>query len=177
MLGVLSRVNGDIFSRSAAHDDYVTAGCSLTATLVVRGHAYVIHSGGTAAYLAHKGEVTSLTSEDAFESVTPLLSRALGTASSLDVSVSSVAVDAGDVMILMGHRVRGEVDRRALIAHVEEAGANEHMLVVRFDDGDRAMDELVTAVKPPVPADPRVQAAVATFVFVFGLLITTAWLR
>ena len=177
MLGVLSRVNGDIFSRSASHDDYVTAGCSLTATLVVRGHAYVIHSGGTAAYLAHKGEVTSLTSEDAFESVTPLLSRALGTASSLDVSVSSVAVDAGDVMILMGHRVRGEVDRRALIAHVEEAGANEHMLVVRFDDGDRAADELVTTVKPPAPPDPRVQVAIATFVFVFGLLITSAWLR
>jgi serine/threonine protein phosphatase PrpC len=177
MLGVLSRVNGDIFSRTAAHDDYVTAGCSLTATLVVRGHAYVIHSGGTAAYLAHKGEVTSLTSEDAFESMTPLLSRALGTASSLDVSVSSVSVDAGDVMILMGHRVRGEVDRRALIAHVEEAGANEHMLVVRFDDSDRAMDELVTAVKAPPRVDPRVQAAVATLVFIFGLLVTTAWLR
>lgn len=177
LLGVLSRVNGDIFSRSASHDDYVTAGCSLTATLVVRGHAYVIHSGGTAAYLAHKGDVTSLTAEDSLETTTPLLSRALGAASSLDVSVSSVNVDAGDVMILMGHRVRGEVDRRALIAHVEEAGANEHMLVVRFDDGDRAMDELVTAVKPVVPPDIRIQTAVATFTLLFGFLLTTAWLR
>ncbi len=177
LLGVLSRVNGDIFSRSASHDDYVTAGCSITATLVVRGHAYVIHSGGTAAYLAHKGEVTSLTAEDSLEGVTPLLSRALGAASSLDVSVSSVNVDAGDVMILMGHRVRGEVDRRALIAHVEEAGANEHMLVVRFDDSDRAMDELVTAVKPTVPPDVRIQTAIATFTLLFGFLITTAWLR
>lgn len=177
VLGVLSRVNGDIFSRSASHDDYVTAGCSLTATLVVRGHAYVIHSGGTAAYLAHKGEVTALTAEDALESATPLLSRALGAASSLDVSVSSVAVDSGDVMILMGHRVRDPVDRRALIAHVEEAGANEHMLVVRFDDGDRAMDELVTAIKPLAPPDIRIQTAVATLTFLLGLLITTAWLR
>ena len=177
MLGVLSRVNGDIFSRSASHDDYVTAGCSLTATLVVRGHAYVIHSGGTAAYLAHKGEVTALTAEDSLESTTPLLSRALGAASSLDVSVSSVNVDAGDVMILMGHRVRGEVDRRALIAHVEEAGVNEHMLVVRFDDSDRAMDELVTAVKPAVPADVRIQTAIATLTLLVGFLITTAWLR
>ncbi|MBV8639170.1 MAG: hypothetical protein JO322_13920 [Candidatus Eremiobacteraeota bacterium] len=177
VLGVLSRVNGDIFSRSASHDDYVTAGCSLTATLVVRGHAYVIHSGGTAAYLAHKGEVTALTAEDALESATPLLSRALGAAGSLDVSVSSVAVDSGDVMILMGHRVRGEVDRRALIAHVEEAGANEHMLVVRFDDSDRAMDEIVTAVKSPLPSDPRIQSAIGTLTFVLGVLLTTAWLR
>ncbi len=177
LLGVLSRVNGDIFSRSASHDDYVTAGCSVTATLVVRGHAYVIHSGGTAAYLAHKGEVTALTAEDSLDSVTPLLSRALGAASSLDVSVSSVNVDAGDVMILMGHRVRGEVDRRALIAHVEEAGANEHMLVVRFDDSDRAMDELVTAVKSPVLPDVRIQTGIATLTLLFGFLITTAWLR
>ncbi len=177
VLGVLSRVNGDIFSRSASHDDYVTAGCSLTATLVVRGHAYVIHSGGTAAYLAHKGDVTALTAEDALEAATPLLSRALGAAASLDVSVSNVAVDSGDVMILMGHRVRGEVDRRALIAHVEEAGANEHMLVVRFDDGDRAIDEIVTAIKPPLPADIRMQSAIGMATFVLGVLLTTAWLR
>jgi serine/threonine protein phosphatase PrpC len=177
ILGVLSRVNGDVFSRSAAHDDYVTAGCSLTATLVVSGHAYVMHSGGTAAYLAHKGEVSALTAEDALDGATPLLSRALGTTSSLDVSVSSVSVDAGDVMILMGHRVRGDVDRRALIAHVEEAGANEHMLVVRFDDSDRAMDELVTAVQGVRLPDRRLQTVVGVFSFIIGLLLTTAWLR
>ncbi len=177
VLAVLSRVNDDIFSRSASHDDYVTAGCSLTATLVVRGHAYVIHSGGTAAYLAHRGDVTALTAEDALEAATPLLSRALGAAASLDVSVSSVAVDSGDVMILMGHRVRGEVDRRALIAHVEEAGVNEHMLVVRFDDGDRAVDEIVTAVKAPLRPDLCIQSTVAGLTFVLGLLLTTAWLR
>ena len=177
VLGVLSRVNGDIFSRSASHDDYVTAGCSLSATLMVRGHAYVIHSGGTAAYLAHKGEVTALTAEDALESATPVLSRALGAAESLDVSVSSVSVDSGDVMILMGHRVRGEVDRRALIAHVEEAGANEHMLVVRFDDGDRVSEEIVAAAKLPRQADPRIQSAIATATFALGVLLTTAWLR
>ncbi len=149
MLGVLARVNGDLFSRGASHDDYVVAGCSLTATLIVNGHAYVIHTGGTAAYLAHRGDVTSLTGDDALDTTTtPLLARALGTASSLDVSVSSVAVNPGDVMILMGHRVRGDVDRRALIAHVEEAGPAEHMLVVRFDDSDRAIEG------PQGPSDP-----------------------
>ena len=108
---------------------------------------------------------------------TPLLSRALGTAASLDMSVSSVSVDSGDVMILMGHRVRGEVDRRALIAHVEEAGINEHMLVVRFDDSDLAMDELITAVRPSSPPDLRIAGAISAMTFVLGLLLTTAWLR
>lgn len=175
LLGVLSRVNSDLFSRSAGHDDYVTAGSSLTATLLVRGHAYVVHCGGTAAYLAHKGEVSALTADDSLDGTPgPLLSRALGTGPALDVAVSSVRVDAGDVMILIGHRVRGDVDRRALIAHVEEAGTNEHMLVVRFDDGDRAPEEA------PTPTGGQrihfgVQCAVAFVTFVLGVAFSTTW--
>jgi serine/threonine protein phosphatase PrpC len=168
LLGVLSRVNGDLFERSASNEDFVTAGCSLTAALVVRGHAYVIHSGGTAAYLAHAGRVNALTSDDALdEAPGPLLGRALGASSALDVSVSSITVDAGDVMILLGHRVRGEVDRQALIAHVEEAGTGEHMLVVRFDDGDRASE--------PPPRAPR-SATVASRGNVWRALSVTMWL-
>ncbi len=179
LLGVLSRVNGDIFARSAAHDDYVTAGCSVTAALVVKGHAYVIHTGGTAAYLAHRGDVSALTSEDALEEATSLLlSRALGTTSSLDVSVSSVRFDAGDVMILMGHRVRGDVDRRALIAHVEEAGTTEHMLVVRFDDGDRSAADAASHEDTGGPSLAlAVGAAIAGVVFVLGMIFTSAWVQ
>ena len=110
VLGALARVNGDLFSRSASHADYVTAGCSITIAVIVAGYACVIHTGGTAAYLAHRGEISVLTGDDALsEAAHELLGRALGTSSSLDVSVSSVTFDAGDVMILMGHRVRGGV--------------------------------------------------------------------
>jgi serine/threonine protein phosphatase PrpC len=180
MLGVLSRVNGALFARSAAHDDYVTAGCSLTAALIVRGHAYVIHTGGTAAYLAHKGEVSALTGDDALDDASrSVLARALGTTSSLDVGVSSVAVDSGDVMILMGHRVRGDVDRRALIAHVEEAGTNEHMLVIRFDDSDRALDELTTPLRPLVayPLSWGVRILLGSCALLSSFILATAWAR
>lgn len=177
LLGVLSRVNGELFSRSASHDDYVTAGCSLTAALVVQGHAYVVHTGGTAAYLAHRGDVTALTAEDGLEEAGGhLLARALGTSSSLDVAVSSVHVDAGDVMILMGHRVRGDIDRRALIAHVEEAGASEHMLVVRFDDGDRLTGESQDE-EPVSLRNAALRVALGAVSLLFGLLLTTAWVR
>jgi serine/threonine protein phosphatase PrpC len=166
LLGVLSRVNCDLFSRSASNEDFVTAGCSLTAALVVRGHVYVIHTGDTAAYLAHAGAMDALTSDDALDDApAPLLGRALGASNALDVSVSSLTVDTGDVMILLGHRVRGEVDRRALIAHVEEAGASEQMLVVRFDDGDRANDP---PAQQRAPSRLRVAATRA--------LSTTIWL-
>ncbi len=180
MLGVFSRVNGALFARAAGHDDYVTAGCSVTAALIVRGHAYVFHTGGTAAYLAHKGSVTALTGDDALDDAAGIvLSRALGTSSALDVAVSSVAFDSGDVMILMGHRVRGDVDRRALITHVEEAGSNEHMLVVRFDDSDRAIDDLATPLVPLVAFTFRwpVRALAAAATLLLGFVLTTAWLR
>ena len=88
-----------------------------------------------------------------------------------------MSVDSGDVMILMGHRVRGDVDRRALIAHVDEAGSDEHMLVVRFDESDRAIDDLAT---PVVPLSAyRIEWPWPAFIVIttvlLGLLLTTAW--
>jgi serine/threonine protein phosphatase PrpC len=177
VLGALARVNGDLFARSASHADYVTAGCSITMAVIVRGYACVIHSGGTAAYLAHSGDITVLTGDDTLgEANRELLSRALGASSSLDVSVSSVTFDAGDVMILMGHRVRGEVDRRALVSHVERA-ESEHLLVVRFDESDRAIEELGKREVPEVVyrSKPLARVALLAGVMTALLALLTAW--
>jgi len=178
VLGALARVNSDLFARSASHADYVTAGCSITIAVVVRGYACVIHTGGTAAYLAHRGEISVLTGDDSLSEASPeLLGRALGASSSLDVSVSSVTFDAGDVMILIGHRVRGDVDRRALVSHVERAGENEHLLVVRFDESDRAIEELGTREVPAVVyrPNPRVRATLLAAALAMGFALLTAW--
>ncbi|MEO9171307.1 MAG: hypothetical protein ABI282_06300 [Candidatus Baltobacteraceae bacterium] len=176
MLGVLSRVNGEVFTRSAAHDDYVPAGCSLSATLVVRARAYVLHTGGTAAYLAHGSDLKWLTSDDTLDDgVLPLLSRALGTTSALDVSVTSVGVESGDVVILLAHRVPGELDRRALIAHVEGAGPSEHVLVVRFDDGDRALEEALFSDVIRRRSEPFVRALVAVAGTLLLFVSLSAW--
>lgn len=165
ILSALARVNGELHARSAGHDDYVTAASSLTAALIVRGQAYVMHCGGTAAYLAHRGDVAALSGDDTFDdSGMPLLSRALGTTAALDVTVSSVTLDEGDVLVLLGHRVPGEVDRRALVAHVESAGPVEHVLVARFERDDAADDD--AAILPvrrmvTVSTVARVAAAIA----------------
>jgi serine/threonine protein phosphatase PrpC len=180
VLGALSRVNGELFARSASHEDYVTAGCSITIALIVRGYACVIHTGGTAAYLAHQGEISVLTGDDTLSEATQeLLGRALGASSSLDVSVASVTFDAGDVMILLGHRVRGDVDRRALVSHVERSGENEHLLVIRFDESDRAIEELGTRDVPVVVYRPRHSAQISLFVsaLIVGFALLTVWAR
>jgi len=151
VLAALARVNSDLHARTAGHEDYVTAAASLTAALVVRGRAYVMHAGGTAAYLAHRGEVVALSGDDTFDDAPlPLLARALGTTPTLDVAVSSVMLDEGDVIILCGRRVPGEIDRRALIAHVEAADPEEHLLVARFehDDASESSAEAVASWRP-----------------------------
>jgi serine/threonine protein phosphatase PrpC len=178
VLGALARVNGELFARSASHADYVTAGASMTIAVVVRGYACVIHTGNTAAYLAHRGEIGVLTGDDALGGSTRvLLGRALGTTSSLDVAVSSITYDAGDVMILMGHRVRGDIDRRSLVAHVERAGESEHLLVVRFDESDRAIEELGKRERPIVVYRGKLAARLALCAGAFAafLVLSAAW--
>ena len=143
VLAALARANAEIHARTPGHDDYVTAACSLTAVLIVRGHAYVMHCGGTAAYLAHGSDVIPLSGDDTFDDADlPVLARALGTSTGLDVAVSSVLLDAGDMVILLSRRLAGTVDRRALAAHVETADPAEQVLVARFERGD-ALDDAV----------------------------------
>lgn len=164
VLAALARVNGDIYARTAGHDDYVTAAASFTGALIVRGRAYVMHAGGTAAYLAHGGEVVALSGDDTFDDApTPLLSRALGVAPGVDVAVSSVTLDEGDIIVLVGRRVRGEIDRRALVAHVESADPAEHVLVARFEHDDA--EEIGAADAggrqfAPIPALVRLAVAI-----------------
>jgi hypothetical protein len=82
-------------------------------------------------------------------------------------------------MILMGHRVRGEVDRRAIVAHVEAAGESEHLLVVRFDESDRAIEELGKREAPVVVYRARRWRLVACFAasFVLAFAALTAWVH
>src|SRR5579862_2163277 len=168
VLAALARVNGDIYARTAGHEDYVVAASSMTAALIVRGRAYVMHAGGTAAYLAHRGEVVALSGDDTFDDARlPLIARALGTTATLDVAVSSVLLDEGDVIVLVGRRVPGDVDRRALVEHVETADPSDHVLVARFDRNDALDGGDAEPVRPRVnliPAIVRLVAAIGSIV-------------
>jgi hypothetical protein len=171
VLAALSRVNADLHARTAGHDDYVTAAASLTAALVVRGRAYVMHAGGTAAYLAHRGDVVVLSGDDTFDDASmPLLARSLGTTATLDVAVTSLTLDEGDVIILVGRRIPGDIDVRGFIAHVENSDPAEHLLVARFEREDAA-EEIIERVRkrPAAFYAAAVARIVAAIAFVFAM--------
>lgn len=157
VLGLLGRVNADLYAATASHDDYVTAASSLTAVLVVAGRAYTMHAGATAAYLVRGGETVALCADDVFdERLAPLLGRALVASPVLDVSVSTVDLEEGDVIALLGERIPGSADRRTALARLEGDRA-QRVLVARFE-----RDEAVEA--PGEPHDrsgSRVLAAIA----------------
>lgn len=154
LIAALGHVNGDLYLRSAAHEDYITGGASLTAILVVAGHAYLAHVGSTAAYLSRNGTIVALTKEDAFELI---LTRSLGTQSNLEVTVCSFPLSDGDTLVLAS---------RALSDLNEfERAADQSVAIVRYSAGPEPPFE-------PAPRRGRASAyriAIATLVF-FGLM-------
>jgi hypothetical protein len=161
MLSVVARVNSDVHARTASHDDYVTAAASLTAVFAVRGFAYVLHSGTTAAYLIRNGIVTALTDDDALHDGTAaLLPRALGTAPTLEMTVSNVRVGEDDVVVLLGRRIEREPDAARLLHYVEFAGPSEHVLLARFERDDALGDD-VEPCKPRIAPLAIVRIAIA----------------
>jgi serine/threonine protein phosphatase PrpC len=134
----LNRVNDEVHARTASHEDYVTAGCSTTAVLLVENRAYLAHAGSTGAYLARDGYVVSLTKNDAFEGegAVPVLTRAIGVAPVIDVTACSFTLNDGDTLVLTGRRLR-EADERRRLADALEYGVHnvpggEQMVIVRF---------------------------------------------
>ncbi len=162
MHGVLARVNGDLYACTASHEDYITAASSLTAVVIVHGHAYVMHAGSTAAYLAREGEVMPLCRDDVFEERRgPLLVRAFAVAPVLDVTISSAMLAPGDAIVLLGRRIRGDAERRAVLASLAAGDPGEGVLIARFDRDDVAPDARVAA---PPRARARIAAAIAFIV-------------
>jgi hypothetical protein len=135
MLAVLGRVNGALHAASASHDDYVTAAASLTAVIVVQRFAYAIHAGATAAYLMRDGEITALCTNDAMEEPRiAVLARAFAIAPTLDVTVSNTRLAPGDAIVLLGHRICGDAERRRLLQRWESGETGEQTLVARFEE-------------------------------------------
>lgn len=174
ILAVLSRANSDLYARTAGHDDYVPAAASLTAALIVRGRAYVLHAGGTAAYFAHGGDIVALSGDDTFDdAAVPLLAGSLGTTSTLDVGVSSVILDEGDAIILVGRRAPAGVDKHAFFSGIERSDSGERVLVARFERADATAEKA-----EPMPAlRPRLYAAIAGIGAAIGFLVAMAFAR
>ena len=113
LAAVIARMNDELHARSASHEDYVTAGASMTAIFLLRERAYLAHIGSTAAYLARGGSMTALTKNDAFEDGfgRPVLIRALGLTRTLDMAVTAFALAPGDELVLAEHELPARAQR------------------------------------------------------------------
>ena len=128
LIAVVSHLNAYLFKRSAAHEDYVTSGASLTLILVCKNRAYLAHVGTTAAYVVRSGYVVALTKDDScsFGEDQParILTRALGIGSQMQMSVCSFRVAGGDTLVLASKRIAGIEDRRALARCIMDGDAD-----------------------------------------------------
>ncbi len=102
LAGALGEVNAHLQARSASHADYVTAACSITAMLVAGDRAHVAHAGSTSAYLVRRSRGVALTKSDTFceEDAKPVLTRALGLAPAIDLSLGSFSLCPDDLLVL-----------------------------------------------------------------------------
>lgn len=173
MLAVLTRVNGDLHACTASHEDYVTAAASLTAVVIVQGYAYVLHAGATAAYLARDGDIVALSGDDVFDDrLRPLLARALVVAPVLDVTISSAMLAPGDSIVLLERRLRGDVERRALLANLDASDPGDHVLIARFErDEAAAIDAPLTPHHRARPGHALVGLA-ASIAFLIAIVFT-----
>jgi protein phosphatase len=115
MLAAFAHANSRLFVQSGSHDDYVAAGTSLTAALIVGTSAYLGHVGEARAYLVRDDRISALTEDDALapESSGPakttvgagartrsLLTRTLGTQSMLEATVTHLDLRGSDRLVL-----------------------------------------------------------------------------
>jgi len=115
MLAGFAHANNRIYSQSGSHDDFVAAGASLTAALVVGSQVYIGHVGESRAYLVREEKLAALTEDDAIvpESggggkmtvgagarLRSLLTRTLGTQATLEATVTHFELDDDDRIVL-----------------------------------------------------------------------------
>ncbi len=108
-------INAELNARSGSNDDYVNAACSLTAAVLAGNRVHLAHVGTTTAFVARDGVVVALTKNDSFEDAgLPILTRSLGSASSVEAALTSFTLSDGDSLVLTASRSRSE---QALTVH------------------------------------------------------------
>jgi serine/threonine protein phosphatase PrpC len=115
LLAAFAHANNRIYAHSGSHDDYVAAGASLTAALIVGSQAYIGHVGESRAYLARDDKLSALTEDDAIAPevggggkmtigagarVRSLLTRTLGTQPTLEATVTHLELTDDDRLVL-----------------------------------------------------------------------------
>lgn len=193
-----SHANARLYTQSGSHEDYVASGTTLTCALIVGHQAFVGHVGDSRAYLLRGVKLQLLTSDDALLAdvvpimktmlkaqarVRSLLTRSLGTQSTLDASVIHFELLAGDQLVLCTDGIHRYVEEeemgRALLSEAALARAAEAIVLTAKarGSGDNATvvvgRDLSVHVMPEALVPPRDDAwRSRKFLIVFVVLWT-----
>ena len=143
-----AHANARLFTQSGSHEDYVASGTTLTCALIVGHQAFVGHVGDSRAYLLRGSKLQLLTSDDALladvvpitktmlkaqAQVRSLLTRSLGTQSTLDATVIHFELLAGDQLVLCTDGIHRYVEEdeigRALLGEAALARAADAIVL------------------------------------------------
>lgn len=191
-----AHANARLFTQSGSHEDYVASGTTLTCALIVGHQAFVGHVGDSRAYLLRGPKLQLLTSDDALladvvpivktmlkAQVRSLLTRSLGTQSTLDATVIHFELLAGDQLALCTDGIHRYVEDdeigRALLGEVVLARAADAIVLSAKarGSGDNATvvvgRDLTVHVVPEVLAPARGDAwRSRTFLIAFVVVWT-----
>lgn len=165
LAGAMGGVNDRVRSAYAVGEDAVAAASSMTAMLIVRALAVVVHTGTTSAHIYRDGELTTLADDRPFEEAggIPVLSRAIGLQPHLDLTTRTQELRTGDRLVLCNHRLRRGADR-----YRPGGTADDGTLVVAYDD--IADDEAPALPGSVGPHARRVVAALLAMLLIFAAL-------
>jgi serine/threonine protein phosphatase PrpC len=165
--------NTAIVQRSAAEDELLGMGTTLTAALIKDGGLVLAHVGDSRAYLLHEGSLTQVTSDHSWVGemmrrgeLTPaqaavhphrsVITRALGTDGEVEPDVTEMPLAGGDRILLCSDGLTGMVSDEA-IAEIMQRGEDpqataELLVAAALENGG---EDNVTVVVVELGADDR----------------------
>lgn len=146
----VSEANSAVFAASARKEAYFGMGTTMTAAYFNNKAVYIAHVGDSRAYLMKSGELTQLTHDhtlvnemiirgeldEELARVHPLrhvITRALGTFSSVAVDLEKTSVENGDLVLLCSDGLSSKLDAEKIAA-----------IIRKNKEIDKAADELVS---------------------------------
>ena len=156
MKAAVERANACVFEKSVQDAQCSGMGTTFTALGWQNGRAHIAHVGDSRAYLIRNGAIMRLTIDHTLVEemvlkglITPreakyhpkrnYITRALGTAESVEVDVIQLELQRGDIFFLCSDGLSNHVEDRQILENAQSAAswedALEHLIQIALDEG------------------------------------------
>ncbi|WP_159887066.1 Stp1/IreP family PP2C-type Ser/Thr phosphatase [Paenibacillus puerhi] len=173
MRAAIEAANGKIFEFASEREHYHGMGTTVVAVLASRDHAVIGHIGDSRAYRVRDEQIELLTEDHSLVNelvkngqITReeaehhprrnVLTRALGTESSIEVDVQEISWQPGDVLLLCSDGLSGLVERHRMLQAIRTEGTLEDKVRLLVEEALSAGgDDNVTVILIENAAEPE----------------------